>query len=114
MAITSLFELLQENITYDLATKAVKAFQLALEVYTHEKNPKEWTRANIGIAFTYHVSTLFIEDKNIRAGLLRDALSLLNSVLISHTSNTTQEEDMFLTTLIQRTKNDLNEIENTE
>ena len=113
-AIASLFDLLQENITYELVAEAVKAYQSALEVFTPEKNPKEWAGANIGIAFTYHVSTLFIEDKNRQDALLREAHRILYSVLTTHTSNTIQEELIFPIMLIQRIKDDLDKIENTQ
>ncbi len=109
-AITSLFELLQENITPDLVFSAIKAYQSALEVYTPENNPSSWARANIGIALTYHVSTLFMEDKNKQVALLHEAHRILDSVLISHTP--TREEHIFLTMLIQRIKDDLDKIEN--
>lgn len=113
-AITSLYELLQENITRDLATSAINAYQSALEVYTSEKNPKQWAGANIGIALTYHVSSLFIEDKNIQVALLSEAHRILDSVLTTHTSDIIQEDLIFPTMLSQRIKDDLDKIKNTQ
>lgn len=112
-AITSSYELLQENITYDLVVSAKNAYQSALEVYTPEKNPQEWAGANIGIAMAHHTSTFFIEDKNIRVALLREAHRILDSVLTTQTSHI-QDEHIFEKMFIQQIKDDLEKIENTQ
>ncbi len=110
-AITSLFELLQDKITKDLVASAINAFQLALEVYGPEKKPNEWTMANTGIAFSYHVTTLFIEDKNMQVAFLNEAQHILESVLTLHNSNKLQRDNTFETTLLQQIKDDLDKIE---
>ena len=110
-AITSLFELLQENITKDLVASALNAMQSALEVYGPQKNPNEWMVANIGIAFSYHVTTLFIEDKSMQIALLSEAQHILNSVITLHNSNKLQRDNTFETTLLQQIKDDLDKIE---
>jgi len=113
-AITSLFELLQENITRDLVVSAINAYQSVVEVYTLQNKPKEWMVANMGIAFAYHVTTLFIEDKNMQVTLLREAQHILGSVLTFQSSNTPQEDNTFATMLMLRIKDDLSKIENTQ
>ncbi len=113
-AITSLFELLQENLTKDLVDSAINAYQSALEVFTPANNPKEWIGANLGIAFANYVSTLFIEDKNIKVALLREARRILDSILTFHNLNTTGEDNTFVTRLIQLIKDDLNKLEDTQ
>ncbi len=113
-AITSLFDLLQENITYELVAEAIKAYQSALEVFTPEKNPKEWAGANIGLAVTYHVSSLHVMDKSIQVALLHEAQRNLDSVLTIQNSNSPQEVTMFAKMLFQRIEDDIDTIENTK
>ena len=112
-AITLLLERSQ-NIKPSLIVSAINAFQSVLEVYTPEKNSREWAEANIGLAYTYYLSTWFIEDKNKEVDLLREAYRILESAITSYTSDTTQEEHIFPTNLIQQINEDLAKIENAQ
>jgi hypothetical protein len=113
-AITSLFDLLEGNVTYELVDDAVKAYQSALEVFTPEKNPKEWAQANMGLAVAFYESALHIVDKNIQVAFLRKAYRILDSVLTIQNSNSTQEVSMFAKMFVQRIKDDLDTIENAQ
>ena len=112
IAIASLFEISHENINPVLVASALTALQSALEVYNSDQYPREWTLANISIAYTYYISAWFIEDKNEQVALLREALRILESVLTSHISNTTQEEGTLPIRLNQQIKEYLAKIEN--